>query len=1352
MEIDSDNVAEVEKYAFLLGSAIKNEDTEQFFSIYDAIIPKDLPDNQLEDIKARAREVAELPDGEFNDLVLRARHFSLAPAGTAMSCHRDTSSNRWTQPSKEEVGEEDDGIGSVGSYRYGSVSSGLPNEPTFYPSAKVRTESETKRFDTDSGVCNSSKASLGSLSDHDGSEDEGRGGSFDYYPPQIKIRSGCGLNLDYDEAHEVKSDHSSQDVNSPRSDISEGIEMTTYHQSRIPRSDDDDDDEFNFRRDTVNYQDDFNTSGESDDDASDRREKFYNMGYRPLKSYQPSFSAYSSSEVDKGINFTSLKHGTSPYSRYSDHQSSSSDRVKIEKSSYKNDPPFGRGPEQLLNVASSIDGLISGVNNDEVKNMPVGRNLALLTTQEDSKKRKKKKKSSKDDVPVRTDENGNPLVENPLTSAYKQMREAPSSGGSTVANHCETNYAAQSPDNNGPRPYSSSNHRDTDNDATSKLRLRRKKKTEDKKTAEDIENYQGNKSIEELMRFIGGQNESSKKSKKNSPVNEDITNKTQKSNKKNKDKKQKSPSASSSLEGVESKEGGSTKDNSLVNQGSEDNMGNSSGKTDCVDIPNVKNGDIDGLIPHNKDKLSKALLKDNDIDGKSSIHVNNDTLFKGSVICRESVKDKEPSSTNNKRDIVSLTSSVDNIKKKSEKSAKASKAEKSEMPASKSEEVFKVEHSLPNNVTVKQKNTKNKKTKTASPTVKLEDDITVPETDRQSVLTSFSNETIGQDRFIFTDLDVPQVPKEDEFQLVGKKKKKGTKEVEKSQNNFVANYTKPSRRHDDKRHALSHVSNKINIAQTPSGENDTHIRDLSPSAFPALRQSIQEGRRNSTGDVPIPSVLKSQDDSDLESVKSLPATQGSQTVESILSPRLSYAKMAAGSKVNDSSCSSDKRSSLDSGDSDYDLKKSMWKGSPTERRHSIGSSPEEVNKLTGSPSAVTATTVKAGSQEHIAVDVGIESVPNSVKVLSPDIAGVVVDSNVKSHDEEYRVLNENDKIPSENPRTISVSQVVSSLQPSISPSRNIDNATVNSVSHSQLTVDSKQSPVNVVDTEMNSSSVINNRNSSIAIPNVHKQETSRCKSSTSSNNRKQKSVIFLDKRVESLGNLGISFGFEDKDEDIKPDCNDPMELNDQSDYGPKTCDSNVENSQTFDFINSPDLNLEPKDLVDNESDKSKSISSSTSVISDSNSTSEIAKSYSSNSEISGDKKVAPAQIVRMNGIVAPQGHSSKLSNEIQEVKEEVSILAGSENSVDIQQAIPESRLNEVFVYYGEGVVTLKKDVVVPSLTNGPTSYCGLMKFIEETNLRSNFNVAEAAAFFTREWDRTVKLLEKEPDTVTIHQE
>lgn len=330
-----------------------------------------------------------------------------------MTCRRESPSKRWTQPGKDEDSDEDDGIATLSYTHHG----GKSDTSSLYLTTKTSTrssESDTKKFDDDSGVCNSSKAtnSIGSLSDQDGSEDEGRGVSFDYYPPQIKIRSGCGLNLDYDEAHDVKSDRSSQDVNSPRSDISEGIEMTTFH-NRIPA--DDDDDEFKFRRDTVSYQDDFNTSGESEDETY--RHKYYNMGYRPLTkdtpNYQPKFesrhswdsdltssSLRSSKEVDRGINFTSLKDGTSQYSRHSSHQYPqlrSSDRVKIEKNSYKRektDPPFGRGPEQFDKVASSINSLISGVTSDEVKNMPEGRKLEPLQ-REDPKRRKKKKKSAK---------------------------------------------------------------------------------------------------------------------------------------------------------------------------------------------------------------------------------------------------------------------------------------------------------------------------------------------------------------------------------------------------------------------------------------------------------------------------------------------------------------------------------------------------------------------------------------------------------------------------------------------------------------------------------------------------------------------------------------------------------------------------------------------------------------------------------------------------------------------------------------------------------------------------------------------------------------------------------------------
>lgn len=323
-----------------------------------------------------------------------------------MTCRRESPSKRWTQPGKDEESEDEEGKTRF-SYSNRFDTSSL------HSTTKISTrssESDTRRFDDDSGVCNSSKAtnSIGSLSDNDGSEDEGRGGSFDYYPPQIKIRSGCGLSLDYDEAHEVKSDHSSQDINSPRSDFSEGIEMTTFN-SREP--DDDDDDEFKFRRDTVSYQDDFNTSGSGEsEDENSYRHKYYNLGYRPLSrdipNFQPTFDSLNTSslrgnDVDKGISFSSLKDGTSQYSRYSSyqypHSSSSSDRVKIEKNSYKRDkadPPFGRGPEHFEKVASSINSLISQVPSDEVKNMPEGRKLEPLQ-KEDTKRRKKKKKGAK---------------------------------------------------------------------------------------------------------------------------------------------------------------------------------------------------------------------------------------------------------------------------------------------------------------------------------------------------------------------------------------------------------------------------------------------------------------------------------------------------------------------------------------------------------------------------------------------------------------------------------------------------------------------------------------------------------------------------------------------------------------------------------------------------------------------------------------------------------------------------------------------------------------------------------------------------------------------------------------------
>lgn len=43
MEIDDENV----KYSFLLGSTLRNEDADQFLRVYDAVIPKDTPLQQV---------------------------------------------------------------------------------------------------------------------------------------------------------------------------------------------------------------------------------------------------------------------------------------------------------------------------------------------------------------------------------------------------------------------------------------------------------------------------------------------------------------------------------------------------------------------------------------------------------------------------------------------------------------------------------------------------------------------------------------------------------------------------------------------------------------------------------------------------------------------------------------------------------------------------------------------------------------------------------------------------------------------------------------------------------------------------------------------------------------------------------------------------------------------------------------------------------------------------------------------------------------------------------------------------------------------------------------------------------
>ena len=151
---------------------------------------------------------------------------------------------------------------------------------------------------------------------------------------------------------------------------------------------------------------------------------------------------------------------------------------------------------------------------------------------------------------------------------------------------------------------------------------------------------------------------------------------------------------------------------------------------------------------------------------------------------------------------------------------------------------------------------------------------------------------VSGDTYIFTDFDCILPPKEAEFTQVKKKKKRPKDIVVPRESAWHAVC-------QVELHRKPHVSAR-SVTPPPAlgvGSEEVHVeRALSPSSFPVLGRS-REGRRNSTGNAPPTDGL--QDDSDMESVKSVPI--GSE-LGGVLSPRLShlakqsYAKIAAASR------------------------------------------------------------------------------------------------------------------------------------------------------------------------------------------------------------------------------------------------------------------------------------------------------------------------------------------------------------------------------------------------------------------------------------------------------------------------
>lgn len=370
---------------------------------------------KVELIKNRAREIADFPEDEFSALVLRARNFSLAKNRNKMS-YDVTATGMYKTEDKLSSEDNDDDLDGVQLRPHGGCCPMTYQSSPFsrhQESCIIDMEQVDKRTDNDSGICNSSKAttSIGSYSDRDSDGDDR--GCFDYYPSStVKITTPTTTyHLDYDEAHEVDSDRN--DIESPRSGKGsdseptfQGVQMKTYSRRTVP-----------------NHDDDFETDDDSDNDSRNLHQRLYGRERkRNINYYTPmtheryeeydntstsTFSFEKSQMALKDRSGSSLRDVDEPinfpmYSRHSNYRgSTSSDRVRIEKNSYRrdgygNDPPFGQGLDQLNKVGSSIGELISSTKHT-VDGMPEGRPISqsLDLAAEDGKKKKKKKRGSK---------------------------------------------------------------------------------------------------------------------------------------------------------------------------------------------------------------------------------------------------------------------------------------------------------------------------------------------------------------------------------------------------------------------------------------------------------------------------------------------------------------------------------------------------------------------------------------------------------------------------------------------------------------------------------------------------------------------------------------------------------------------------------------------------------------------------------------------------------------------------------------------------------------------------------------------------------------------------------------------
>ncbi|XP_021373122.1 nuclear pore complex protein DDB_G0274915-like isoform X2 [Mizuhopecten yessoensis] len=667
-----------------------------------------------------------------------------------------------------------------------------------------------------------------------------------------------------------------------------------------------------------------------------------------------------------------------------------------------------------------------------------------------------------------------------------------------------------------------------------------------------------------------------------------------------------------------------------------------------------------------------------------------------------------------------------------------------------------------------------------------------------------SEENYGN--YIFTDLDLPAA--EPEFTIVGKKKKRPvtgqvhtTPQMIKEPNNSNHSIKNGSV------HATLRTVGRVerprkpvprsvtppprNSLSTTDSIDSERLRDLSPSSFPALssssssincgRQTFREGRRNSTGDVPCKEIaLKVQDDSsDIESVKSLPVAPGGPILP------VSYAKMAASPKPSNTSLAGSSGEAEEVYDSSQEANKEWksanWKGSPTERRHSIGSSPENNLKETDNmlqtrlkyggsqelllaPGEAEEESVAPGEQEAVSpvaspsacfmsedpfeVVVSSASAPICSKVMFGDVTMASVSRKCKGTNS-----------LSDHKVSVSPSTINKTLLPEdvgvVTPLRG--NGDVESAPLPSMEGVNGAPGECILPLKEPSPKCGGQQTKSLVPPTKHQIGNGR-------KVHKNKSVIFLDKKMNQVPkNLDITFGFElaidtDSVGISQGQCNVVDDTSLSSTSSPSaTSVLSHQSSPSESDVPSVDINsVITSSHQHSHSETSNEMCITSSLTFDNEKCKQSVVTNLSKDNIS---KISHS-LSGKNGVVLPKTDHCEI---VLSASVETSNMAlhncqtsksTIENKISSDPDIPKgnnSRPNSIVVSYGNANNKLM-DVAssIPSASD-KTDCARQLRFVPEKNVdKACFNMAEAVSYVVREWDKFVQLKDKNPANLVVY--